>query len=130
MQPHPEFNTFLHAVRTLIEEGQMRLQSQRLNPKSKINRVIRLRSTLKALVDNYFQGPPLALPLEQLLTVLFERLHEKTTSIELFDSQEESDGESSDVAMDVEEDFCTNVEDLDCCHVLLSSAQSANSLFV
>ena len=80
-------------------------------PKVKINQVIRLRSTLKALVDNYFQGPPLALPLEQLLAVLFERLHEKTTSIEVFDSQEESDGECSDVAMDVEEDFCTHVED-------------------
>ena len=89
----------------------MRLQSQRLNPKSKINRVIRIRSTLKALVDNYFQGPPLALPLEQLLAVLFERLHEKTMSVELFDSQEESDGESSEVAMDIEEDFCTHVED-------------------
>ena len=38
MQQHPEFNTFWHAVRTLIEEGQTRLQSPRLNPKSKTTR--------------------------------------------------------------------------------------------
>ena len=70
LQQHPEFNAFLHTVRSLIKEGEIRLQSQRLNPKSNIRRVMRVRSTLKALVDNYFQGPPLALPLEQLLCSL------------------------------------------------------------
>ena len=69
-------------------------------------------STLKALVDNYFQGPPLALPLEQLLSVLFDRLHEKTASDEIFDSPAESDGDSSDVAMEIEDDFSMCIEDV------------------
>ena len=112
LQQHPEFNTFLHTLCSLIKEGEIRLQSQRLNPKSNIRRVMRVRSTLKALVDNYFQGPPLALPLEQLLSVLFDRLHEKTASDEIFDSPAESDGDSSDVAMDIEDDFCMSIEDV------------------
>ena len=105
LQQHPEFNVFLSTARSLIEESRIRLQSQRLNPKSNIGKVARVRSTLKALVDNYFHGPPLALPLEQLLQVLFDRLHEKTASTELFDSPVESEGDSSDVAMDIEDDY-------------------------
>ena len=112
LQQHQEFNAFLHTVCSLIKEGEIRLQSQRLNPKSNICRVMRVRSTLKALVDNYFQGPPLALPLEQLLSVLFDRLHEKTASDEIFDSPAESDGDSSDVAMDIEEDSSSSIEDV------------------
>ena len=104
LQQHPEFNVFLRTARSLIEESLIRLQSQRLNPKSNIGKVTRVRSTLKALVDNYFHGPPLALPLEQLLQVLFDRLHEKTASTELFDSPVESDGDISDVAMDIDDD--------------------------
>ena len=112
LQQHLEFNAFLHTVRSLIKEGEIRLQSQRLNPKSNIRWVMRVRSTLKALVDNYFQGPPLALPLEQLLSVLFDRLHEKTASDEIFDCPAESDGDCSDVAMDIEDDFCMSIEDV------------------
>ena len=104
MQQHPEFNTFLHAVRTLIEEGQTRLQSQRLNPKSNIGKATRVRLTLKALVDNYFHGPPLALPLDRLLSVLFDRLHSKTKSEELFDGPMGDADDSSEVAMEIEED--------------------------
>ena len=51
-------------------------------------------------------------PLEQLLSVLFDRLHEKTASDEIFDCLAESDGDSSDVAMDIEDDFCTSIEDV------------------
>ena len=59
-QQHPEFS-LSRTVCSLIEESRIRLQSQRLNPKANIGKVTRVRSTLEALVDNYFHQPPCTL---------------------------------------------------------------------
>ena len=79
----------------------MKLQTHRRNPKSRIGHALSLGNCLTSLVDNYLKGPPLALPLEELLSVLFEKLHEKTASEGLFECSEDGESDSSEVPMEL-----------------------------
>ena len=104
IQHHPEFNAFMHTVNTLLSNASMKLHTQQLNPKSNAARLLRKRATLKAMVDNYFIGPPLALPLKQLLPALFERLHEKEKSEAFFEAPKDETEDYSDVPMETVDD--------------------------
>ena len=110
IQQHPEFNTFMHTVRSLISDGLTKLHTQQLNPKSNASRLLRRRAMLKAMVDNYFHGPPLALPLEQLLASLFDRLHEKDKSEAFFETFDDERDDCSEVPMEIVDDAfeCTD----------------------
>ena len=79
----------------------MKLQTHRRNPKIRLARALTLRNCLTSLVDNYLKGPPLALPLEDLPSVVFEKLHEKTASEELFECSEDDESDSSEVPMEL-----------------------------
>ena len=59
---------------------------------------------MKALVDNFLRGPPLALPLEQLLTTLFDRLHENVKSEEFFEDHDDDVDDCSEVPMEIVDD--------------------------
>ena len=56
---------------------------------------------LKAMVENYFHGPPLALPLERLLASLFDRLPEKDKSEAFFETFDDEREDCSDVPMEI-----------------------------
>ena len=78
LKPHPQFRVFHAHIARLLAEGAVKLNTHRTNPKPAARAQEALKNKLCALVDNYLSGPPLALPLDQLLAALFERLHEKT----------------------------------------------------
>ena len=101
MRHHPQFPIFhAHAAR-LIVEGAVKFNTHRTNPKPRASAKELLNSKLRSLVDNYLSGPPLALPLDQHLEALFDRLHEKTRVEELFESDRDSaDGASAGVPME------------------------------
>ena len=101
MRHHPRFPIFhAHAAR-LIVEGAVKFNTHRTNTKPRASAKELLNSKLRSLVDNYLSGPPLALPLDQLLEALFDRLHEKTRVEELFERDRDSaDGTSAGVPME------------------------------
>ena len=71
MKHHPHFPTFHAHIATLIAESVVKFNSHRTNPKSTTHAKELLNSKLRTLVKNYLSGPPLALPWDQLLEVLF-----------------------------------------------------------
>ena len=85
LKPHPQFRVFHAHIARLLAEGAVKLNTHRTNPKPTARAQEALKNKLSALVDNYLSGPPLALPLDQLLSALFERLHEKTRVEDLFE---------------------------------------------
>ena len=103
LHAHPEFNQFLCTINGLIAESRMKLQAQRTNPKTRNNRAAIVRARLKTLVDNYFAGPPLGLPIGELLPVLFDRMHETTREEELYEDDPDDDGDGSDVPMELDD---------------------------
>ena len=103
LQIKPQFYAFVRHIADIIAETREQFETHRVNPKPRTWRLERLRTKLRCLVENYMSGPPLALPLDELLAVLFERLHERVPAEDLFDDAASS-GDSSEVAMDVEEE--------------------------
>ena len=102
MKHHPQFPTFHAHIAALIAESIVKFNTHRMNPKSTTYAKELLNSKLRALVKNYLSGPPLALPLDQLLEVLFDRLHEKTRVEDLFEHDGDGDdGTSEGVPMEL-----------------------------
>ena len=101
LNAHPEFYTFADTVHRLLSEAMLKLQTQRVNPKSRIRRVECVRYNLKAIVDNHIIGPPLGLPIEELVTILFEKLHEKTRAEEFYECSDDDESDSSEVPMEL-----------------------------
>ena len=101
LTPHPEFFSFVDVVHCLISETSMKLQAHRRNPKIRLGRVLSVHNFKTSLGDNFLKGPPLALALEELLFVLFEKLHAKTASRELFECSEDDGSDSSEVPMEL-----------------------------
>ena len=101
LNPHPQFFSFVDVVHRLIGEALMKLHTQRVNPKTRIDRAESVRNSLKTLVDNHLNGPPLGLPLDELATVLFEKLHEKAACEELYECTDDDEPDSSEVPMEL-----------------------------
>ena len=59
------------------------------------------RRSLKLLVDKHFKLGPLALPIDQLMTVLFEKLHEKRPCEELYECSDDDESDCSEVPMEL-----------------------------
>ena len=61
-----------------------------------------VKRKLGALIENYLNVPPLALPLHDLVKTLFNTLHEKVPFEEAFDVDNEAEcDDSSEVAMEL-----------------------------
>ena len=84
LQIKPQFYVFVWHITDVIAETREQFETHRVNPKPRTWRLERLRTKLRCLVENYMSGPPLALPLDELLAVLFGRLHERVPAEELF----------------------------------------------
>ena len=64
-----------------------------------------LRRKLNALITNYLNGPPLALPLQDLVKTIFNTLHAKVPFEDVFEDDDETgDDDSSEVAMELVEE--------------------------
>ena len=64
-----------------------------------------VRRKVMTLIENYLNGPPLALPLKDFVKAIFTGLHEKVRFEEAFEQEVEScDLDSSEVAMEIIED--------------------------
>ena len=77
LQIKPQFHAFVRHITDVIAETCELFETHRVNPKPLTWRLESLRTKLRCSVENNMSGPPLALPLDELLAVLFERLHER-----------------------------------------------------
>ena len=75
MQIKPQFPAFVRHITDVIAETRELFETHRVNPKRRTRRLESLRTKLRCLVENYMSGPPLALPLDELLAALFDRMH-------------------------------------------------------
>ena len=61
-----------------------------------------VRRKVNTLIENYLTGPPLALPLPDLVKAIFNGLHEKVPFEDAFEPEvESSELDSSEVAMEI-----------------------------
>ena len=101
MRHHPHFPEFHAHVARLLVECIVKFNAHRTNPKSRISAKELLNNKICALVENFLSGPPLALPLDQLLETLFDRLHEKVRVEDLFEhDRDDIDSTSAGVPME------------------------------
>ena len=100
-QHHHQFNVLARHVVKMIKESRLRLDEERFNPKQRWRMGV-VKRKLSALIENYLNGPPLALPLSDLVKTLFNTLHEKVPFEEAFEDDNEAEcDDSSEVAMEL-----------------------------
>ena len=103
-QHHPQFPVFARHVVKMIAESRIRLDEERFNPKRRW-RMGSVRRKVNTLIGNYLNGPPLALPLSDLVKTLSNTLHEKVPFEEAFEEDDEAGvDDSSEVAMEIVDD--------------------------
>ena len=99
-QHYPQFPVFARHVVRLIQEGRLKLDEERFNPKQRW-RMAAVRRKVNTLIENYLNGPPLALPLPDLVKAIFNSLHEKVPFEDAFEPEAESgEPDSSEVAIE------------------------------
>ena len=98
---HPQFHLFARQVAQIINESKTRLEEERHHPKER-RRGATIQRKIDNLIENYIRGPPLALPLDQLVKAIYESLHEKASFDDAFECEPDVDvDDTSEVAMDI-----------------------------